>query len=52
MFIYLNTVHSLNVCNAVKSVSSTHHMLFNAILLKQSIQNSLVFDILMNLILL
>ena len=26
MFIYLNTVHFLNVCNAVKSVSSTHHI--------------------------
>ena len=26
MFIYLNTVHSLSVCNAVKSVSSTHHI--------------------------
>ena len=26
MFIYLNTVPSLNVCNAVKSVSSTHHI--------------------------
>ena len=26
MFIYLNTVSSLNVCNAVKSVSSTHHI--------------------------
>ena len=117
MFIYLNTVFSLNVCNAVKSASSTHHirrvtynvisnhrqafhpktnvlsssrtksspsyltsnpsfspfaissrnhqhislsaklciffmMLFNATLLKQSIQNILVFDILMDLILL
>ena len=26
MFIYLNTVHSLNVCNAAKPVSSTHHI--------------------------
>ena len=26
MFIYLNTVRSLNFCNAVKSVSSTHHI--------------------------
>ena len=26
MFIYLNTVRFLNVCNAVKSVSSTHHI--------------------------
>ena len=25
MFIYLNTVRSLNVCNAVKSLSSAHH---------------------------
>ena len=26
MFIYINSVLSLNVCNAVKSVSSTHHI--------------------------
>ena len=26
MFIYLNTVRSLNVCNTVKSVSSKHHI--------------------------
>ena len=117
MFICLNTVRSLNVCNAVKSVSSTHHirrvthnvisnhrrafnpktnvlssfrtksspsystsnpcfspfvissrkhhnfylsaklcivfmMLFSATVLKQSIQNILVFDIIMDLILL
>ena len=117
MLIYLNTVRSLNVCNAVKYVSSTHHIrrvthnvirnhrqafylktnvlsfsrtksspsnstsnpgispfvisyrnhrhislsaklciffmtLFNATLLKQSIKNILVFDILMDLILL
>ena len=26
MFIYLNTVHSLNVCNAVKSVSLPYHI--------------------------
>ena len=26
MFIYLNSVRSLNVCNAVKTVSSAHHI--------------------------
>ena len=116
MFTYFNTVHSLNVCNAVKFVRPTHHicrvthvmnkhrqafypktnvlsssitksspsystsnprfsslvissqnlhhislsakfciffmMLFNVTLLNQSIKNILVFDILMDLILL